>query len=117
MRYSRFLVANAAGGIIWAGGTAFVIFYVGQVAEKYLQKFSWAALVVAVLAGLFSTWFFKHRAQARASQTEAELAAAEEDIDTGPEGVIEAGTVAATVANTATDAIVHHHEDEHSDSR
>jgi membrane protein DedA with SNARE-associated domain len=117
MRYGRFLFANASGGIVWALGTTFVIFYVGQAAEKYLKDFSWAALVVAVLAGLTSTWFFKRRAHQRAAQTEAELAAAEKEIDTVGEGAVEAGTIAAAVAHAAAEAIVHHDKEGHSDSR
>jgi membrane protein DedA with SNARE-associated domain len=108
--YAKFLVANASGGIVWAFGTTFAIYYLGQAAEEYLKDFSWAALVVAVLAGLGSTWYFKRRAHRRAEQTEAELAAADEEIDTVAEGTVEAGTVAAAVATAASERIRHHGE-------
>ena len=49
--YRKFLLANATGGIVWAFGTVFAIYYVGQAAEEYLKDFSWVALVVAVVAG------------------------------------------------------------------
>jgi membrane protein DedA with SNARE-associated domain len=62
MRYGRFLVANAFGGVAWAGGTTAVIYYLGMVAEKWLQRFSWVGLVVAVLVGLGTTMFVKRRA-------------------------------------------------------
>src|SRR5688572_23405493 len=45
--YPKFLLANATGGIVWAFGTTYAIYYIGQVAEEYLKDFSWAALVLA----------------------------------------------------------------------
>ena len=60
--YRKFLVANAAGGIIWAFGTALLIYYVGQAAERYLQDFSWIALAVAVVAGVVTTLYLRRRA-------------------------------------------------------
>ena len=53
--YRKFLIANATGGIVWAFGTAFVIYYAGRAAEKYLKGFSWIALVVAILFGIGTT--------------------------------------------------------------
>lgn len=63
MRYPRFLVANAAGGICWAGGTTAVIYYLGVVAEKWLSGFSWVALLVALLFGTAVTLYLRHRAR------------------------------------------------------
>ncbi|MFD1537180.1 DedA family protein [Nonomuraea guangzhouensis] len=62
MPYWRFLVANVLGGIVWAGGTTAVIFYLGVVAEKWLKGFSWVGLVAAVLCGIATTWYVKRRA-------------------------------------------------------
>jgi membrane protein DedA with SNARE-associated domain len=113
--YHKFLIANAAGGLVWAFGTVFAIKALGDVAEEYLKDFSWAALVLAVLAGFASTWYFKRRATQQARQTEAELAADEAEIDTVGEGTVEAGTVAAAVV-VATTAVaaekLHRHDDE-----
>ncbi len=105
--YGRFLVANATGGLVWAFGTVFFIFWVGEKAHEYLKEFSWAGLALAVLAGIGSTWYFKHRAGKRAAQTEAELAEAESATDTVGEGTVEAGTIAATVAGAGLDALLH----------
>lgn len=113
--YHKFLIANATGGLVWAFGTVFVIYHVGRVAEEYLKDFSWAALVIAVVAGLGSTWYFKRRATQHAQQTEAELAAGEAEIDTVGEGTVEAGTVAAAVVVATTAAAaekLHPHDDE-----
>jgi membrane protein DedA with SNARE-associated domain len=52
MHYPRFLIANVLGGICWAAGTTFAVYFLGIVAERWLQRFSWIGLVVAVIAGL-----------------------------------------------------------------
>jgi membrane protein DedA with SNARE-associated domain len=61
--YPKFLMANAAGGIIWAGGTTFAIYAAGQAAEQWLSGFSWVALLLAVLAGIATTLILRHRAR------------------------------------------------------
>ncbi|WP_203847867.1 DedA family protein [Dactylosporangium siamense] len=72
--YGKFLVANALGGLTWAFGTVFVIYKVGETAEKYLKDFSWIALAVAVVAGLATTLWLRRKAaaEARALREEAE---------------------------------------------
>jgi membrane protein DedA with SNARE-associated domain len=60
--YRKFFMANAAGGIVWAGGTALVIYFLGKAAEKWLSKLSWIALVVAVAGGIVTTLIIKKRA-------------------------------------------------------
>ncbi|GHH29900.1 DedA family protein [Lentzea cavernae] len=50
MHYGKFLLANAAGGIAWAGGTTAAVYFVGEAAEHYLAEFSWTALVVVLVA-------------------------------------------------------------------
>ncbi|MCX2951636.1 DedA family protein [Lentzea sp. NEAU-D7] len=50
MHYGKFLLANAAGGVLWAGGTTAAVYLVGEAAERYLAEFSWIALVVVLLA-------------------------------------------------------------------
>jgi membrane protein DedA with SNARE-associated domain len=78
--YWKFLAANAAGGVVWASGTAVLIYYIGKAAETWLSRFSWIALVVAVVAGLVTTLIIRHRARrefanATASSDQAEAAA------------------------------------------
>ncbi|MET9699319.1 DedA family protein [Streptomyces sp. NPDC006529] len=72
MPYWKFLTANVLGGIIWAGGTTAVIYYVGIVAEAWLKRFSWLGLVAAVLIGLASMLMLRSRAK----KAEAAAAAA-----------------------------------------
>ena len=60
--YRKFLIANATGGIVWAFGTSFVIFYLGVAAERYLKGFSWVALVAAVVFGIGTTVYLRRRA-------------------------------------------------------
>ncbi|MFJ2821450.1 DedA family protein [Streptomyces toxytricini] len=68
MPYWKFLIANVFGGILWAGGTTAVIYYVGIVAEAWLKRFSWLGLVLAVLVGLTSMIVIKRRAAKAAAQ-------------------------------------------------
>ncbi|MFI7412842.1 DedA family protein [Streptomyces sp. NPDC049627] len=63
MPYWKFLIANVLGGIVWAGGTTAVIYYVGVVAESWLKRFSWLGLVAAVLIGLTSMLIIKRKAK------------------------------------------------------
>jgi membrane protein DedA with SNARE-associated domain len=76
MPYWKFLIANVLGGIVWAGGTTAVIYYVGVVAEDWLKRFSWLGLVVAVLIGIASMLIVKRRASR--TQPEPEPATAGE---------------------------------------
>jgi membrane protein DedA with SNARE-associated domain len=77
MPYWKFLIANALGGICWAGGTTAAIYYAGQAAEKYLSSYSWIALGAAVVFGLFVGWYIKRRT-AKAAHAHA-VAAKEEE--------------------------------------
>jgi membrane protein DedA with SNARE-associated domain len=61
MHYRRFLAANVLGGITWAAGTTFAVYLLGIVAERWLQRFSWIGLVVAVLAGLTISLVIRRR--------------------------------------------------------
>ena len=58
--------AGAIGGA-WACGTTAVIYYLGILAEKWLHRFSWVGLVVALLIGLASTLLVRHRAAKNAA--------------------------------------------------
>jgi membrane protein DedA with SNARE-associated domain len=72
--YGKFLAANALGGLTWAFGTVFTIYYVGRAAEKWLKDFSWIALALAVVAGLATTVWLRRKAaaEARALREETE---------------------------------------------
>jgi membrane protein DedA with SNARE-associated domain len=61
MPYPHFLAANASGGLLWAGGTTAVVYYLGIAAERWMSRFSWVALVVAVAIGLVVTLLLKER--------------------------------------------------------
>jgi membrane protein DedA with SNARE-associated domain len=63
MRYWKFLIANVLGGIAWAGGTTAGVYYIGVVAEAWLQKFSYLALIAAVLLGIASFLVVRRRVQ------------------------------------------------------
>jgi membrane protein DedA with SNARE-associated domain len=61
MPYSHFLAANASGGLVWAGGTTAVVYYLGIAAERWLSRFSWVALLLAVVIGVIFTFVMKER--------------------------------------------------------
>jgi membrane protein DedA with SNARE-associated domain len=84
--YPKFLVANASGGIAWAGGTSVAIYFAGRAAERWLQDFSWIALAVAVLFGAASTLVLRSRARRRRTAEPVE-SGSETEPDQPPVGV------------------------------
>lgn len=78
MPYWKFLIANALGGVCWAGGTTAAIYYAGQAAEKYLSSYSWIALGAAVVFGLAVGWYIKRRT-AKAAHAHAAVQPTEEE--------------------------------------
>jgi membrane protein DedA with SNARE-associated domain len=71
MPYWKFLIANVLGGIAWAGGTTAAVYYVGMVAEAWLQRFSYLALTAVVLLGAAAFLVVRRRARSRAASTQA----------------------------------------------
>ncbi|MGW1030181.1 DedA family protein [Streptomyces sp. NPDC002577] len=69
MPYWKFLIANVLGGVLWAGGTTAVIYYVGIVAEAWLKRFSWLGLVAALVIGLVSMLVFRRKTKKAAAGT------------------------------------------------
>ncbi len=72
MPYPRFLVANVSGGICWAGGTTALVFYAGVAAERWMERFSWIALVIAVVCGLTAALLLRERTSRAIAELEAE---------------------------------------------
>jgi len=72
MPYPHFLAANASGGLLWAGGTTAVVYYAGLAAEHWLSRFSWIALVVAVLVGIAMTLLLRERTSRLIAELEGE---------------------------------------------
>jgi len=62
MHYPRFLVANVLGAVCWATATTFAVYLLGIAAERYLQEFSWVALVAVVLGGVVVAIVARRRA-------------------------------------------------------
>jgi hypothetical protein len=71
MPYGRFLLANASGGILWASGLTYIIWFLGQAAEKWLSRASWIGLVVALLVGVAVTLLIRRRTTKLVEQHEA----------------------------------------------
>ncbi|MFF1689274.1 MULTISPECIES: DedA family protein [unclassified Streptomyces] len=70
MPYWKFLTANLLGGVIWAGGTTAVIYYIGVVAEDWLKRFSYYGLGAAVLIGVASMLLVRRKAKKAAAEAE-----------------------------------------------
>ena len=68
MPYHRFLAANALGGIVWAGGTTFLIYELGEVAEQWLSRFSYIGLGAAVVVGLIIGRIIKRKTDKKAEE-------------------------------------------------
>ena len=76
MPYGRFLAANAGGGIIWATGITYLIWFLGVAAEQWLSRLSWLALVAAVAAGLVITLVIRRKTRTLARQARKQPEAA-----------------------------------------
>jgi membrane protein DedA with SNARE-associated domain len=72
MRYARFLVANVSGALCWAGGTTALVYYAGVAAERWLTRFSWIALVVAVVGGVIAAVLLRERTSRAIAEIEAQ---------------------------------------------
>ena len=72
MHYPRFLAANVSGAICWAGGTTAVVYFAGMAAERWLERFSWVALVVAIVFGLIAAFALRERTGRMIAELEAE---------------------------------------------
>ena len=72
MPYFRFLVANVCGGIVWATGITYLIWFLGAAAEHWLARASWIALVAAILVGLLITLLIRRKTTTLVRRAEAE---------------------------------------------
>jgi membrane protein DedA with SNARE-associated domain len=61
MNYPKFLAANVLGGIAWAAGTTFAVYYLGVVAETWLSRFSYIGLGAALVVGLTIGFVIKRK--------------------------------------------------------
>ena len=72
MPYPRFLAANVSGGICWAGGTTALVYFAGVAAERWMERFSWIALVIAVVCGITAAILLRERTSRAIAELEAE---------------------------------------------
>lgn len=72
MPYPRFLAANVSGGICWAGGTTALVYYAGVAAERWMSRFSWVALVIAVICGVAAAILLRERTSRAIAELEEE---------------------------------------------
>jgi membrane protein DedA with SNARE-associated domain len=72
MHYPRFLAANVSGALCWAGGTTALVYFAGMAAERWMERFSWIALVIAVVCGLIAAILLRERTSRAIAELEAE---------------------------------------------
>jgi|SRR5580693_172218 membrane protein DedA with SNARE-associated domain len=72
MHYPRFLAANVSGAICWAGGTTALVYFAGLAAERWLERFSWVALIIAIVVGLIAAILLRERTSRAVAELEAE---------------------------------------------
>lgn len=72
MRYGRFLLANVSGALCWAGGTTALVYYAGLAAERWLTRFSWIALLIAIVGGAAAAVVLRERTSRAIAELEAE---------------------------------------------
>ncbi|OBH10627.1 DedA family protein [Mycobacterium sp. E1747] len=72
MHYPRFLAANVSGAICWAGGTTALVYFAGMAAERWMERFSWIALVIAIVFGLIAAFALRERTSRAIAELEAE---------------------------------------------
>jgi membrane protein DedA with SNARE-associated domain len=72
MHYPRFLAANVSGAICWAGGTTALVYFAGMAAERWMERFSWIGLVIAVAGGLTAAIVLRERTSKAIAELEAE---------------------------------------------
>lgn len=65
LAYSKFLIANVCGAIAWAGGTTYLVYYLGTSAESALSKFSYIALAVAVVLAILASTMLRRKLEKR----------------------------------------------------
>jgi membrane protein DedA with SNARE-associated domain len=97
MPYGRFLAANASGGIVWAAGMTFLIWFLGLAAEQWLSRFSWLGLAAALLVGVGITLLIRRKTRALTMKAEAP-ARAEAPAPAGAGAQASAGVPAAARA-------------------
>lgn len=76
MPYYKFLIANVAGGIVWAGAITSAVYFAGEAADKYFGQFSWIILIAAVVGGIIIGVIIKRRSSKGAAQHRDEQTAA-----------------------------------------
>ncbi|MFC7342365.1 DedA family protein [Saccharopolyspora griseoalba] len=68
MPYRKFLLANATGGIAWAGSVTALAYAFGLVAGQWFHRFSWVALLFAIAFA----WLAARVIQKRVERADAE---------------------------------------------
>ena len=68
MPYRRFVLANVAGAVCWAGGTAYGVYLLGTVVERWMKDFSYVALGLAVAATVVASTVLRRHLRERVAE-------------------------------------------------
>jgi membrane protein DedA with SNARE-associated domain len=66
------LAANVSGAVCWAGGTTALVYYAGLAAERWLSRFSWIALAIAIVVGVIAAVLLRERTARAIAELEDE---------------------------------------------
>jgi membrane protein DedA with SNARE-associated domain len=75
MPYGRFLAANACGGIAWAAGMTYLIWFLGVAAGQWLSRLSWLGLAAAAAIGVTISLLIRRKVGRLARQAQQQTAA------------------------------------------
>src|SRR5258708_4268982 len=67
-----FLAATFSGGIWWGGGPPALVYFAGRAADRWMERFSWLALVIAVVCGITAAILLRERTSRAIAELEAE---------------------------------------------
>ncbi len=92
MRYRSFLLANVSGGVVWAGGVTALVYTLGIVAKPWIDRFSYAALALAVVGGIGMFLYLRHRAEKQHAASAGVVTVTDDDEPSVVEAVVDAIT-------------------------
>ncbi|MDF0531388.1 DedA family protein [Tsukamurella sp. 8F] len=69
---ARFFSANVLGGICWAAGTVYLVYYLGVVAEKWLKNFSYVGLGIALVFAVLASTVLRRAMNRRVAEFAAQ---------------------------------------------
>jgi len=89
MHWRRFVIYNAAGGIVWAGAWTFAAYTAGNSLRKASSTINWALGGVAIIAIVASFFVLRRQSAKMAARAEAAYPGPLDELDRAPSEDIE----------------------------